>query len=116
MAILDMFKKKKIEAGSLAPEVTPGMPDLNPPGMPGLSTDQQAPPTGVPNYGPQPEAFTPQPAMQEAHPDSSHSQSEDKNFQIINAKLDAIRTTLEQVNQRIAALEKPEAQNKDKPW
>ena len=102
MAILDLFKKKKEEPvqGSLAPE--------GPPGMPPLSTDEpsaEAPYTPPPSA---PMAQEPQPAFPspEPHPSISHSQSEDKNFQVINAKLDAIRATLEQLNQRVANLEK----------
>jgi hypothetical protein len=122
MGILDkvMFWKKNDDLGDMdlggkdnlafgdnfggQPGATPGMPDagMNP-GMdqgmgqqpPGMAPQQQPPPPSFSQYPQQfsQPSYAPQPDI------------ESKNLEIISSKLDAIRASIDSLNQRLANLE-----------
>lgn len=121
-------KKKELEPGELThgdelpPMDTSGMPPLghDTPGMPPMSDMPSSQPSeaagglGYPSLEPARAPSAPPQHM--AQQQSFESSSSDKDFQIVNAKLDAIRATLENMNQRIANLERIAAEGTEQKW
>ncbi|MBI2659557.1 hypothetical protein HYX07_00155 [Candidatus Woesearchaeota archaeon] len=117
MAFFDKlaFWKKKDDLGDFGKDLgldkdlglgmdTGPSPDL---GM-GLEQPQQQPfqkyPSFQQNNFPQP-SFQQQPAFQASQQPSSESYINSKNLEVISSKLDALRATMESINQRLANIE-----------
>lgn len=95
MSILDKLKFwKKEEEFTLPPEPQGDMP-LEPPSFPQLEEMPKDVPTFAKTFTPEPPPLNP-PTFQ----------SPDKNFEILNAKIDAIRATLDAISQRLEKMEK----------
>jgi len=116
-------KEKEIAPGELGrdeglpPVDTSGVPEFGSetPGMPPMSDmPQQEAPGGL-GYPTLEQARAP-PALGAHAAPSYESAGDDRNFQVINAKLDAIRANLENINQRIANLERIAAGTEEQKW
>lgn len=109
MGILDklMFWKKKEELGELEPvEKAPKFGEE----MFGGETAFREP-----QYRP-PEEFETKPSAPPAGPMPEYADMASKNFEIVSAKLDAIRASLESISQRIANIEKSAEESRKKSW
>ncbi|MFH1917384.1 MAG: hypothetical protein ABIJ21_09055 [Nanoarchaeota archaeon] len=113
MGLFDMFKKEKP-----LDEISP-LPDLSQAALPPL---QDSLPGGMnpPAFGaPEPsQPFSPTPSFD--HPIASFTPSKpdlpsyDKDFQLILARLDTIRSELDSINQRVIHIEKIAESSQDK--
>lgn len=100
MAVFDklMFWKKKDELGIPNPNRDAGLQ---------FNDFGQQPPQGFQQFPPQ--GYMPPPSFQQPQMDSFQNQQgyrQNKDMELISAKLDAIKAMLENLNQRVANLEK----------